>query len=136
MTELETITRWLKTFPLWGEQSLAVDYVDALPGCAGLYPQGLEEISRQRDILGNVTVHNRLQFVLYQVCAGENSGWLLAMQDWIQAQSMAGSVPQFGHRTVSITAQKGRLHSVKQTGICKYTALLTVEFIKTSKGDI
>lgn len=137
MTALEKMTTWLQTFPLWQEESLSVDYVDALPGNAGLYPEGLEQVSRREDVLGNVTVENRLHFVLYRVTAGqqdnrENSLWLLELQSWVQQQSAAGLVPSFGdvpHRE-RISAQKGKLKSASQTGTGKYTVNLTVEFTK------
>lgn len=137
MTALEKMTAWLQTFPLWQEESLSVDYVDALPGNAGLYPEGLEQVSRREDVLGNVTVENRLHFVLYRVTAGqqdnrENSQWLLELQSWVQQQSAAGLAPSFGdvpHRE-RISAQKGKLKAASQTGTGKYAVNLTVEFTK------
>ncbi len=137
MTALEKITAWLKTFPLWNGQPLYVDYLDALPGQAGLYPEGLEQVSRHEDVLGIVTVKNRLHFVLYRCTPGqqdnrEHSEWLLLLQNWIQQQSIAGLAPCFGDvpEKESICAQKGRLRSADQVGTGKYTVTLTVEFIK------
>ncbi len=131
------LTDWLKTFPLWQEEALSVDYLDAAPGNAGLYPEGLEEVSRKGDVLGNVTVKNRLHFVLYRLCTGqqdgrENSLWLLQLQAWIQQQSIAGLTPKFGDvpEQESIYAQKGRLLSANQTGTAKYAVNITAEFIK------
>lgn len=137
MTALEKMTAWLQTFPLWQGETLYVDYVDAVPGNAGLYPEGLEQVSRREDVLGNVTVKNRLHFVLYRVTAGqqdnrENSAWLLELQKWVQEQSAAGLAPSFGdapHRE-RICAQKGKLKSASQTGTGTYTVNLTVEFTK------
>lgn len=137
MTALEKMIAWLKTFPLWGNTALFADYLDAAPDNAGLYPEGLEPVSCQTDILGNVTAVNRLHFVLYRVTAGQqdnlqNSNWLLALQDWIQQQSMAGLAPVFGDvpNRESITAQGGKLKSAGQTGTGKYAVNLTVEYIK------
>ena len=39
MTDLEKVKNWLLTFPQWEEGGqLYVDYTDAVPGNAGLYP--------------------------------------------------------------------------------------------------
>ncbi len=136
MTALEKLIAWLITFPLWEEETLYVDYLEAAPGNAGLYPEGLEEISRKSDILGNVTVKNRLHFVLYRRTPGqqdgrENSLWLLQLQNWIQQQSAAGVAPHFGHEPDReiLCAQQGKLKSADQTGTGKYTVNLTAEFI-------
>ncbi len=134
---IEKLTNWLKTFPLWGEAGICVDYVDALPGSTGLYPEGLELAAQHEDILGNVTAVNRARFVLHRVTAGqqdnlENSQWLLRLQGWIQQQSAAGLAPVFGDDPgrEKITAQKGKLSSASQVGTGKYTVSLTVEFTK------
>ncbi len=136
MTVLEKLTAWLESFPLWGEQGLCLDYLDAVPGSTGLYPEGAEQVARHVDILGTVTAVNRLRFVLYRLTdgqqdKGEHSLWLLELQKWIQGQSAAGLAPVFGDEPgrEQILAQKGRLKSADQTGTGKYTVNLTVEFV-------
>ena len=57
MTALEKIREWLRSYPGFDILSaFQVDYTSEVPGCGGLFPAGLVELSRRRDILGNVTV--------------------------------------------------------------------------------
>ena len=138
MTDLEKVQQWLLTYPQWEEGGLLyVDYTDAVPGNAGLYPNGLEEISRKTDVLGNVTVQNRYHFALYRVVTAteDNTGsaqWLLEFQKWVQSQSAAGLAPQFGDEPAQewIRAEKGKLKEVSQTGTGTYVVTLTAEFVK------
>lgn len=137
MTVLETMTGWLKTFPLWDGETLYIDCLDGVPGNAGLYPEGLEEVARRTDVLGNVTVENRLHFVLYRVTHGQQdnprcSAWLLEFQKWVQQQSAAGLTPKFGDvpERERIWAEAGKLKSANQTGTARYTVNLTVQFVK------
>jgi len=137
MTALEKMTAWLQTFPLWKEERLYVDFLDAVPGNAGLYPSGMEETSRRQDVLGNTTVHNRLHFVLFRRTPGQqdnqaNSDWLLQFQNWVQSQSAAGLAPVFGDDPAMehIQAQQGKLQSANQTGTGKYAVTITAEYVK------
>lgn len=137
MTALEKMKNWLLSFPLWEESRLFVDYVGAAPGNAGLYPEGLEERSRKTDVLGNVTVENRLRFMVYRVTAGQqdnekNSTWLLALQNWVQQQSANGLAPRFGDdpSRERLRAEQGKLKTAFQTGTGKYAVKLTADFIK------
>lgn len=137
MTALEKMTAWLQTFPLWQENRLHVDHLDAVPGNAGLYPGGLEEVARREDVLGYVTVQNRLHFVLYRVTPGqqdngENSRWLLEFQTWVQKQCALGLAPHFGDDPTQerIRAEQGKLKSASQTGTGKYAVAITAEYVK------
>ena len=136
MTALEKMVQWLKTFPLW-EDDLHIDDLGAAPSNTGLYPGGLEEVSRREDVLGNVTVVCRLHFLLYRRTArqqdnGESSRWLLQLQDWVQKQSAAGLAPVFGDdpQKERIRAEKGKLQEASQTGTGKYVVAITAEFEK------
>lgn len=136
MTALEKMVQWLKTFPLW-EDDLHIDDLGAAPSNTGLYPGGLEEVSRREDVLGNVTVVCRLHFLLYRRTArqqdnGESSRWLLQLQDWVQKQSAAGLAPVFGDdpKKERIRAEKGKLQEASQTGTGKYAVAITAEFEK------
>ena len=136
MTALEKMVQWLKTFPLW-EDDLHIDDLGAAPSNTGLYPGGLEEVSRREDVLGNVTVVCRLHFLLYPRTArqqdnGESSRWLLQLQDWVQKQSAAGLAPVFGDdpKKERIRAEKGKLQEASQTGTGKYAVAITAEFEK------
>ena len=137
MAALEKIAQWLKSFPLWEDNQLHIDYTGAVPGNSGLYPEGVEEITRREDVLGNVTVQNRLHFTLYRVTKGqqdneENSQWLLQFQNWVQQQSALGLAPSFGDdpKQEKIQAKQGRLKSASQTGTGKYAVAITAEYVK------
>lgn len=137
MTALERVTSWLRTFPLWEGETLDIDYLGAVPGSAGLFPGGLEEVSWRTDVLGNVMVENRLHFVLCRRTQGQQDnprcgGWLLELQNWVQQQSAAGLTPKFGDDPgrERIRAEKGKLQSAAQTGTGSYTVDLTVEYVK------
>lgn len=141
MTDLDKMLQWLQTFPQWNGQKLYVDYTGADPDNCGLFPAGLEEISRREDVLGNVTVRNKYHFALYRVTTGqqegkENAAWLLALQAWIQAQSAAGLAPVFGDVPAQerIRGEKGRLQQANQTGTGKYLMTITAEFTKIYKN--
>ena len=136
MEILEKVRRWVQTFPKWEEQ-LHIDYTGAVPGNAGLFPAGLEEIRRVEDVLGNVTVFCRCRFTLYRVTTGQtdnenNAQWLLAFQDWVQQQSASGLAPTFGDEPnrEQIRAEKGKLKNASQTGTGIYAVELTAEFVK------
>lgn len=137
MAALEKLVQWLKTFPLWEENALHIDYTGAVPGSSGLYPQGVEEVQRREDVLGNVTVKNRLHVTLYRVTHGqqdnrENSAWLLQFQQWVQQQSALGLAPFFGDdpKQEKIRAEQGKLKSASQTGTGKYAVAITAEYVK------
>jgi len=138
MDELDKLRQWLLTYPKWDEGGLLyIDYTDGMPGNSGLFPGGLEELSRKTDVLGRVTVRNRYHFALYRVAAGdedntENARWLLEFQNWIQRQSVQGKAPVFGDEPSRerICAQKGRLRRDPQTGTSTYSVTLTVDCIR------
>ena len=60
---LEKMITWLQTFPQW-EDSIQIDFLQARPGSSGLYPKGLTELSRREDVLGNLTLQCRCDFLL------------------------------------------------------------------------
>lgn len=137
MTDLEKMRQWLITYPKWDEGLLHIDYTDALPGNLGLFPTGLEEVSRREDVLGNIAVKNRYHFALYRVDARqenneENALWLLDFQNWVQNQSAAGIAPHFGDEPAQerLWAEKGKLKEAAQTGTGIYAVTLTAEFVK------
>ena len=68
MTALEKVKDWLGNYPGFDILStFQVDYTSEVPGCGGLFPAGLVELGRRRDILGNTTVENQYNFALYYV---------------------------------------------------------------------
>ena len=142
MTALEKIRDWIKTYPGCSQlRDLSVDYTDEVPANGGVNPSGLLEVSRKRDILGNVTVLNQYSFTLYfvfakapgdDVGAEENAQWLMDFQDWVQSQSITGKAPVFGDdpRRETIKAQNGSLFTADSEGTAVYSAQLSVQFIK------
>lgn len=134
MSVLEKLMSWLQTFPQWDDK-VRIDGLDPVPGSLGLFPQGVQELGSREDILGNVQVDNRLTVVLYRIAAGEDdrqedARWLLALQDWVQQQSLAGLTPRLGdvpHRQ-RIRAQRGRLKEPSQTGTGRYAVTITAEY--------
>ena len=136
MTDLELIRQWVRSYPEWEEgEELHIDYTEAVPCNGGLFPIGLEEVSRREDLLGNVTVQCRYRFNLYRVTAGqgpENAQWLMRFQQWVQQQSAAGLAPRFGDvpQKEWIRAEKGKLQESSQAGTGMYAVTLTAEFVK------
>ena len=142
MSALNRIRDWLLTFPMIDKiRELNVDYYSAQPDGSSIAPSGLVEISRQEDILGNVTVENQYNFKLYfvfpkapgdDVGATENADWLLGFQRWVQEQSIQRLVPTFGDepQTETVKAQNGtnEYADIEGTGI--YTVLLAINFKK------
>lgn len=147
MTPLETIRKWIATYP--GHDILSdfsVDYTDQIPANGGIFPSGLSEVSRSEDVTGDTLVQNRYNFALYYVfekAPGDDTGavvnadWIMDFQEWVQAQAMAGAVPQFGDRTTAITAQNGALYSAEAEGTATYMVQLSVDFEKFyQRGDM
>lgn len=134
MDILEKLKAWLTTFPQWGEALLQVDNTDTEPVNCGLFPLGVEELSRREDLLGNASVQCRQTFLLRRVAARQEEAaiWLLALQDWIRQQSKAGTAPSFGDvaKKEWIRAEKGRLSSVTQTGTATYEIRIICEYTK------
>ena len=135
---LEKLTQWLQTFPGW-EGQLQVDYLEAAPVGAGLYPRGIAEISRREDVLGNMQVRFKGSFLLRRaaVAGMDNAQWLLALQEWATRQERLGLTPKFGDlpRTERLQIFEGKLESHNQTGCAVYTAQLNAEFTKIFRGE-
>lgn len=142
MTALETVRAWLATFPDFDILSaFQVDYTDQVPSNGGIYPSGLVEIERRRDIMGNTTVTNQYNFGLYYVFtkapgddigATINADWVMSFQEWVQEQSVTGRAPAFGDepRTEKIIAQNGVLYEADEEGTATYMVQLSVQFKK------
>lgn len=143
MTALETVKNWLRTYT--GFDILAefqVDYTDgAVPNNGGIFPAGLVETVRRRDIMGTVTVTNQYNFGIYcvfskppgdSVEASVNADWVMEFQEWVQAQSALGLAPTFGDRPEEekITAQNGVLYEAGDEGTATYMVQLAVQFRK------
>ena len=142
MTALEQITAFVRSYPKADIlQTFQVDYTDQIPANGGIFPSGLEVVSRKTDLLGNVAVTNQYNFGLYYVFekapgddagAAVNAGWLMDFQEWVQEQSARGLAPVFGDvpRQEKITAQNGVLYSAEDEGLATYMVQIAVQFIK------
>ena len=138
MTALEKMRAFVASYPDHDILArLDVDYTDKVPNAAGLFPSGLVEVSRTRDILGDVTVENQLNFALYTTLekyedGTDNAEWQLAFQQWVQEQSALGLAPTFGDepRTERIQAQNGQLYSADEEGTALYAIQISVNYTK------
>lgn len=142
MTAIEKIRDFVKSYP--GAEAIHgfhIDYTDQIPFNGGVFPSGLVEVSRARDILGNTTITNQYNFGLYYVFekspgddvgAAENADWVMDFQEWVQKQSISGNAPTFGDEPSreTITAQNGVLYSADEEGTAMYMVQLTVQFKK------
>ena len=145
MTALEKIQEFIKSYP--GADILRdfrVDYTDQIPNNGGVFPNGLVEISRKKDVLGNTTITDQYNFGLYYVFekapgddvgATINADWVMDFQEWVQEQSATGQAPVFGDvpREERIMAQNGVLYAADDEGLATYMVQLSVQFVKEFK---
>lgn len=142
MTALEKVRAWIATFPgfdILG--SFQVDYTDRVdPGTSSIFPSGLVEVERRRDIMGNTTATNQYNFGIYcvfekavgdDVGATINADWVMEFQEWVQEQSVLRRAPIFGDvpQAEKITAQNGMLYETNE-GVGTYMVQLSIQFIK------
>lgn len=140
-SDLDRLREWLGTYPKYDlSTNMAVDYLDNIPGNKSLRPQGVVEISRTEDILGNVETRNQYNIGLYvavEKTPGDigisqfNADWVLDFQRWVQQQSITHMAPTFGNvdqRQEQIKAQNGELYDSVIEGIGWYVVALSVEF--------
>ena len=142
MTALEKVRAWLKTYPGYAQlKDLTVDATAPQPSNGSVAPSGTVEIAREKDILGNVTVTNQLNFMLYFVfskdpdddaLAEQNAQWIMDFQDWVQTQSITGKAPAFGDapKRESVKAQNGTLYGADAEGCAVYSVQLSAQYIK------
>lgn len=148
MTALEKVRAWISTYPGYDILSgFQVDYTDQMTAnSGGIFPSGLVEVSRTKDITGTVTVTNQYNFALYytfikspgdDVGATLNADWVMDFQEWVQAQSITGQAPVFGDRPNSerIIAQNGTLYEFDAEGTALYAVQLSVQFFKIFKEE-
>lgn len=134
MTPLESVRDWLATYPGYDILSnFQVDYTSNVPFNGGIFPAGLVEVSRTKDVCGGVVVNNQYNFGLYYVFekspgddvgAEINADWIMDFQEWVQQSTP----PQFGERTISASAQNGALYSAEAEGTATYMVQLSILF--------
>lgn len=137
---LQIMRDFVAQFPDWDIlSSLTIDYTDQVPDCAGLFPNGMVELSRHKDILGRVWARNQYNFALYTNMAKSpdedegatfNADWMVGFQEWVQRQSILGLAPTFGDlpREEAITAQNGAIYSVDDEGTALYVVQINVTY--------
>jgi hypothetical protein len=134
---IERMRAFVMSFDGGALSRLDIDYTDKVPNAGGLFPNGLVEISRSRDLLGNVTVTNQYNFALYTKLekwqdAPDNAEWQMAFQEWVQEQSAKGLAPTFGDepRREAIAAQNGQLYDSDEEGTALYVIQINATFVK------
>lgn len=147
MTPLDKIRTWLATFEAFDLLgSFKVDFTDQVPANGGIFPSGLVEVDRRRDIFGSTTITNQYNFGLYYVFekapgddigAKINADWVMDFQEWVQMQSISGAAPIFGDDPAreKIMAQNGVLYEATEEGTATYMVQLSVQFIKEFKEE-
>ena len=142
MTALEKVKTWLATYPEFDILgNFQVDHTDQIPANGGIFPSGLVEIERRKDILGNTTITNQYNFALRCVLekalgddigATINADWIMGFQEWAQEQSATGQAPIFGDvpNAERITAQNGVLYESDEEGTATYMVQLAVQFVR------
>lgn len=142
MTALEKVKKWLAAYPEFDILgNFRVDHTDQISANGGIFPSGLVEVERRKDIMGNVTVTNQYNFGLYYVFekapgddvgATINADWIMGFQEWAQEQSVTGQAPIFGDEPNAerITAQNGVLYESDEEGTATYMVQLTIQFTK------
>lgn len=142
MTALEKVKKWLATYKGYDILSqFQVDYTNMVPANGAIFPSGLVEVQRRRDVFGNVTVTNQYNFGLYYVFekapgddagAAVNADWIMGFQEWAQEQSITRQAPVFGDvpGDERITAQNGVLYEADEEGTATYMVQLSIQFTK------
>lgn len=132
MTDMETMRQWILQYPGWSAgQELLTDALGTQPDCAGLYANGVEDISAWEDVNGNALVQRRYRFTLYRMTEKNCAGWLMGLQNWVSRQNALGLTPAFGNVPSSrrITADGGKWKEIPSAGCRIYSVNLTAEFI-------
>ena len=147
MTALEKMRRFVESYPSADNfRDYKVDYTDQIPSNGGIFPSGLVEINRVKDILGNVTVVNQYNFGLYcvfakppgdDVAATINADWVMGFQEWVQEQSITGQAPVFGDGPHSerVVAQNGVLYEADGEGLAIYSVQISAQFTEIFKEE-
>lgn len=142
MTALEKLKTWIATYDDYDVLSaFHVDFTDQIPANCGVFPAGMVEVSRRKDILGNGSVLNQYNFgicTVFTKAPGDdtssttNADWIADFQEWVQEQSVTGSAPIFGDNPTEerIMAQNGMLYEATDEGLGTYMVQLSVQFRK------
>ena len=127
---IEKLQDWLSAYP-YGEDCLAN---------ICLLPKGVEEVSRQKDILGNTLAGNRCYVnLLWEMEAlpdeAQNAERLLKLIQWVQVQSASGAAPQFGDMPAQEEIRTEKAGYTLGTQMVTYTVTLVIDFMKLYKEN-
>ena len=135
MDSVQPFYQWLKTCPQL--QDLQAAYTDGTPGSCGLFSKGEQEISRQYDVTGGVTLKLRwdleVQYVALRLQGQpDNAQWILDVTRWIREQSLLGKAPRLGDdpRQEYIRVGPGKMQTVRQGGTALYSLSIQAEYVK------
>lgn len=150
MTDLEKMREWIKTFVDRRGNSIPdifqIDFTNEIPQNASLFPDGMMELSRSKDMGGNVTVSNTYNFGLYVILAKpadvdeistNNAEMVMELQQWGQEQSIMQMAPKFGNiqeYNEVIKINNGKFFGDKENGAGVYMVPITVQFKKYYKS--
>lgn len=108
----EKVWKWLRGIP--GLENLTSERLGELPGCAGLFYQGAQVVSRTADILGNEFLRRRLR-------------WKLIIHGNMPVEIAPATAPQLGLlQTVELA--KTHVSYLDEMEILRWETELTVEF--------
>lgn len=129
MDELTQMKAWLAACEHWDGDAPQVDKTGAEIGSCGLFPLGLEVLSRRENLFGQVRCRCRLSFLIRKTAAvGQAAAaWLINLQNWVLRNS--DSAPVFG-RDQTVRAEKGTLARLSATGTGVYEVRISLEFTK------
>lgn len=131
MDQINALWQYLSRFPLWQKQELTVDTTPAAPEGCGLFPRGMEVLSRKQDVTGGVCLRLRQTFLLRRrgVQAEKAAAWLLELQNWVLGNPPLDLETVFG-AGLQLRMEKGRLTQGKQPGTAIYEGIIIMEYTK------
>ena len=110
---MQTISlNWLRTVP--GLEKLTAEWLGEFPGCAGLFYQGTQVVSRTVDILGNAILRKRMR-------------WKIMSRDTKPVTIDPTTAPQLG-LLQTVQVEKTRLVHLDEMEIPSWETELTVEY--------
>ena len=139
-TALGKLKNWLATYSGF-PNDYQVDFTSSVPSNGGIFPSGMIEVRRNKDILGHVTVENQYNFGIYWVFAKSpfddtvsefNAEFVMDFQNWVQEQSATGQAPVFGDipQRETIKASNGALYAADGEGTGTYMVQLSINYFK------
>ena len=122
---MDKLQTWLSRYPGW----------EAYPANVCMLPKGMEEISRQTDVLGNTQTGCRYYVTLFWELptlgsTEEDTHRLLKFIQWVQQESATGHAPCLGDVPARerLRTEKGGLTPGAQN--VTYTVTLVADFMK------